>query len=348
VLFKERFTKAVQALWHKKGYLLYPLIPLSWLFILVASLRRRLYQRGVLTQTRFKIPVIIIGNLSLGGSGKTPLVIYIAQMLQRRGLRVGIISRGYKGSHQQPTLVNTQSDPVHVGDEPYMIYQHVQCPIVVGKDRVAALQYLLENNTVDVVLSDDGLQHYALARAIEIVVMPFVGVGRSEGTVVPGNTYCLPAGPLREPLSRLKTVDLIVYNAAQIPEPRLDKPAYCMQYMPDFLYHAMDLGKKQPLVFFKGLKVHAVAGLGNPSGFFTMLQAAGLDIIPHPYPDHHAYKASDILFGDSLPIILTEKDFVKCTGFVQDQHWVLPIHVCISEAFDKALWDLIQTNIQPV
>ena len=346
MLFKEGFTKAVQALWHKKGYVLYPLIPLSWLFILVASLRRRLYQRGVLTQTRFKIPVIIMGNLSLGGSGKTPLVIYIAQMLQTRGLRVGIISRGYKGSHQQPTLVNVHSDPACVGDEPYMIYQHLQCPVVVGKDRVAALQYLLENNTVDVVLSDDGLQHYALARAIEIVVMPFVGAGLSAGPLMPINTYCLPAGPLREPLSRLKTVDLIVYNAAQIAERGIDKPVYCMQTMPDWLYSAMDVGKKQPLETFKGMQVHAVAGLGNPTRFFSMLQAAGLDIIPHIYPDHHAYKAGDILFGDALPVILTEKDFVKCTHFVQNQHWVLPIHVCMSEGFDKALWDLIQAKIQ--
>lgn len=346
MLFKERFTKAVQALWHKKGYVLYPLIALSWLFILVASLRRRLYRKGVLTQTRFKIPVIIIGNLSLGGSGKTPLVIYIAQMLQTRGLRVGIISRGYKGSHRQPTLVNTQSDPARVGDEPYMIYQHLQCPVVVGKDRVAALQYLLENNTVDVVLSDDGLQHYALARAIEIVVMPFVGADLRSGPVMPINTYCLPAGPLREPLSRLKTVDLIVYNAAQIPERDTDKPVYCMQTMPHWLYNAMDVGKKQPLETFKGMQVHAVAGLGNPTRFFSMLQAAGLDIIPHIYPDHHAYQARDILFGDTLPVILTEKDFVKCTHFVQNQHWVLPIHVCMSEGFDKALWDLIQAKIQ--
>ncbi len=347
MLFKERFRKAIQAVWQQKGYMLYPLIPLSWLFILVAALRRRLYQKGVLTQTHFKIPIIVVGNLSLGGSGKTPLVIYSAKMLQTRGLRVGIISRGYKGSHQQPTLVNTQSDPALVGDEPYLIYQHLQCPLVVGKDRVAALQYLLANNTVDVVLSDDGLQHYALARSIEIVVMPFVGAGLSAGPV-PINTYCLPAGPLREPLSRLKTVDLIVYNAAQVPEPSIDKPVYCMQYIPDFLHNAMDLGKKQPLAFFKGIKVHAVTGLGNPTQFFTMLQAAGLDIIPHIYPDHYAYKASDILFEDSLPVILTEKDFVKCTHFVQNQHWVLPIHVCMSEGFDKALWDLIQTKMQPV
>ncbi len=343
---KTFFSKDLQKLWHKKGYALWLLIPLSWLFTGVAALRRRLYQKGVLTQTRFKVPVIVVGNLSLGGSGKTPLVIYIAKMLQTHGLRVGVISRGYKGSHQRPTLVDTQSDPALVGDEPYMIHQHLQCPVVVGKNRVAALQCLLENNTVDVVLSDDGLQHYALARALEIVVMPFVGAGLSAGPVMPVNTYCLPAGPLREPLSRLKTVDLIVYNAAQIPDHSLDKPVYCMQYRPDLLYNAMDLEKKQPLAFFKGMQVHAVAGLGNPTRFFSLLQAAGLEIIPHIYPDHYAYQASDILFEDSLPVILTEKDFVKCTHFVQDQHWILPIHAVLSEGFDQALWDLIQIKIK--
>ncbi|MBP6104352.1 MAG: tetraacyldisaccharide 4'-kinase [Gammaproteobacteria bacterium] len=333
---KTFFSKGLQQLWHKKGYALWLLIPLSWLFTLVAALRRRLYQRGVLTQTRFKIPVIVVGNLSLGGSGKTPLVIYIAQMLQTRGLRVGIISRGYKGSHQRPTLVKTQSDPALVGDEPYLIYQCLQCPVVVGKDRVAALQSLLENNTVDVVLSDDGLQHYALARSIEIVVMP----------AELANTYCLPAGPLREPLSRLKAVDLIVYNTPQVLQDIKDPRSYNMHYQPDLLYKAADPTQRQALETFKGMQVHAVAGLGNPTRFFSMLQAAGLAIIPHVYPDHHAYKASDILFKDSFPVILTAKDFVKCTSFVQNQHWVLPIHAVLSEGFDQALWTLIQTKRQ--
>lgn len=330
--------RALDKLWYQKKLYcaVWLLVPFSWVFEWIVRCRCFLYQHHIFPQFNAKIPLIVVGNLTVGGNGKTPLVLAITEHLQNRGFKVGIVTRGYKGQHRRPMRVDSQSDPLIVGDEPCMIAQKLSCPIVVGKNRVEALKYLLsldpkEPLALDYIISDDGLQHYALGRSLEIVVI--------DAKRQFGNGYCLPAGPLREPISRLFDVDLIVYNDRA--ESSSDD-SHRMLYQMGACYQALDKKNRQPLSAFKDQKIHAIAGLGYPEPFFQQLTAMGLEVIPHAYPDHHHYQASDLYFHDDLPIILTEKDWVKCQSFMQVTHWVLPIQAVLSSDFYQHLDRLMQ------
>ncbi|MBP9763852.1 MAG: tetraacyldisaccharide 4'-kinase [Gammaproteobacteria bacterium] len=338
-------------LWYQDRVVLWPLIPLSIVYASFVKLRRKWYGFRAFLKKSFSatkvnpvVPVIVVGNITVGGTGKTPLVIHIAEYLIEQGWQPGIISRGYKGTHRKPTAVNSKSDPKIVGDEALLFAKHLECPIVVGKNRSKALKKLLKmnsKNAIDVVISDDGLQHYALDRHIEIAV---VDAQRRFG-----NGYCLPAGPLREPESRLSAVDLIINNTGAfydvskkvIPKNE-DTNTYSMSYVPEKLYNAFQPDRQASLATFRGQTVHAIAGIGNPERFFQLLTNYGLIVIKHVFPDHHRFTHKDVYFRNEFPVIMTEKDAVKCTKFVDLRHWILPIKAEVDSQFDAKLLALLE------
>jgi len=320
----------LDALWYQNQGITWPFRSLSLLFSFIVALRRKLYHWGILKQQRFSIPVIVVGNLTVGGTGKTPLVIHLVELLKKEGFSPAIVSRGYKGSHSKPTFVYPHTDPQEVGDEAVLLATRLNCPIVVGKDRCQAVALLLQaRHNIDIVVSDDGLQHYALYRQIEIVVV--------DGERRFGNGLCLPIGPLREPIERLKSVDFVVIHGGNAKENEFD-----MQSKPELSYNAALPELQQPLTFFQGIRVHALAGIGNPKRFFDLLRNYGIDVIEHAYSDHYLYKREDIYFSDDYPVIMTEKDAVKCVSFVSRQHWVLPIKALVNSLFDVKLLALIK------
>ncbi|OGI40084.1 MAG: tetraacyldisaccharide 4'-kinase [Candidatus Muproteobacteria bacterium RBG_16_62_13] len=287
--------------WYRPGTVTWLLLPFSGLYCLLVGIRRQLYRVSILRRQHVPAPVIVVGNITVGGSGKTPLVIWLALHLRSLGYRPGVVTRGYGGrSKSWPRLVTTDTGPADVGDEPVLIARHAGCPVMADPDRVRAARALLAQHQCDLILSDDGLQHYRLARDIEIAVI--------DGERRFGNGFCLPAGPLREPISRLKRADLTVtLGAARPGEYRMD--------LTETGYRAVEGGALKPLDAFRGQSVHAVAGIGNPGRFFAHLRKLGVQPIEHPLPDHHEYREADLRFGDNLPVIMTEKDAVKCSSF---------------------------------
>lgn len=280
---------------------------------MIVLLRRKAYKLGIFNIERFDIPVIVVGNITVGGTGKTPLVIWLANFLRKAGFFPAIVSRGYKGqANSWPQQVRSDSDPIMVGDEAVLLAKRCQCPVAVGPDRVAAVKGLLKYNDCDVIIADDGLQHYALGRDIEIAVID--GVRRF------GNGYCLPAGPLREPVSRLKEVDFVIVNGGGVM--RLE---FSMALVAGHVHNIRDDTLMHHPDYFRNQPVHAVAGIGNPDRFFAHLKRLGLNIIEHPFTDHHNFVAENIQFDDDLPVLMTEKDAVKCKRFANEKHWYLSI-----------------------
>lgn len=303
--------------------------PLSWrltasLYAGIASLRRRLYASGILRTHRIAKPVVVVGNITVGGTGKTPLTIALIEALRARGIDAGVVSRGYGGTERGPLLVDPATSAAQVGDEPLLIHQRTRAPVAIGRDRVAAAQLLLRAADVDVVIADDGLQHYRLGRDVEICVV--------DGARRFGNERLLPAGPLREPLERLATVDFRVCNGG---EPHDGEIA--MRLVNDGAYRVDDALFRADIAAFAGQRVHAVAGIGNPARFFDALRAFGIEPVEHPFPDHHAYTASDLAFGDDAPVLMTEKDAVKCRAFAPAHWWALPVVAQLPDAFFDAL-----------
>jgi len=293
------------------------LLPFSALYRLIMGLRRCLYRLNILKYHRLTVPVIIVGNISVGGTGKTPAVIWLAKQLQHAGYHPGIISRGYGGQAEQyPISVTPHSDPAHVGDEPLIISRQSHCPIIVSPNRVQAGEFLLQHHDCDVIISDDGLQHYALERDIELLIV--------DGKRQFGNGYCLPTGPLREPLSRLQSVDFIVHTMSQ------NDIDYTMNLIQTQAINIVDNSLVQALEYFHHKTVHAVAGIGHPERFFEQLQQQGITVIAHPFADHHPFQISDLDFNDDLPILMTEKDAVKCQHFDNNKLWFIPIEATIN------------------
>lgn len=301
--------------------------PLAWLYGALTGLRRGLYRRGLLRRVRLPVPVVVIGNLSVGGTGKTPLTIAVAQLLLARGYRPGVVSRGYGGRQRQPLLLGEAPDPVQVGDEPCLIHAS-GVPVAVGRDRPAAARLLLEAGC-NVLIADDGLQHYALARDVEVCVID--GVRRF------GNGRLLPAGPLREPLRRLQQVDLRVCNGG------VAAGEYPMQLCGDHVVSLGD-GQRRALASFSGQRVHAVAAIGHPQRFFDSLRAAGIAVIEHAFADHHGFVASELDFGDALPLLMTDKDAVKCRPFARAHWWRVPVVAVLPSTFDDALCQRIEAS----
>lgn len=300
--------RSIDVLWQRRGPLARLLLPIGALFFLLAALRRLLYRIGVKSAVRLPVPVVVVGNITAGGVGKTPLVIWLASELARRGRRPGIVSRGHGGVGEL-IAVKTDSAPAQVGDEPLLIRQRTGLPVVVGRDRVAAGRLLLAAYPAcDVILCDDGLQHYRLARDVELAVVD--GRGLMNG-------WPQPAGPLREPASRLATVDAVVANGWHGPAD------FQMRLLGDRIV-SLDGAATRPARELMGLRIHAVAGIGDPGRFFRHLAALGLVFDAHPFPDHHAYAATDLAF-DGDAIVTTEKDAVKFGALARLPVWVLPV-----------------------
>ncbi len=311
-----------QRLWYQSSKVAPLLLPFAWLYQGVVKLHRNLYRWKLKKTTHFKVPVIVVGNLTVGGTGKTPFVAWLVQWLQARGYQPGIVSRGYGGRAKQwPQVVNANSDPQLVGDEPVMLAQQVRCPIVVAPDRVAAVKQLLTDYQCDIVVSDDGLQHHALGRQIEIVVI--------DGERRFGNGYCLPAGPLREPKQRLQQVDFIISNGAAL------AGEYAMQLVAGDFYQLTNPANKMTAKQLQGQTIHAVAAIGHPARFFKQLTKLGLNIKAHPFPDHYFFKATDLDFADNGLVVMTAKDAIKCQNIAQAQHWCLPVYAEVDPTFGE-------------
>lgn len=301
--------------------------PLAALYGGAAATRRMMYRHGWLRSERLPVPVIVVGNIVAGGAGKTPLAIALVEALQARGRKPGVVSRGYGGSATVPRLLGAQPDPAVTGDEPALIKLRTGAPVAIGARRAEAARLLLHEG-VDVVIADDGLQHYALVRDIEICVID--GVRRF------GNGRLLPAGPLREPESRLRDVDFVVCNGGGV---RKDEVA--MQLVLPDAVALTDPATRCPLAAFSGHRVHAVAGIGHPPRFFDALRAVGIDVIEHPFPDHYRYMPVDLAFSGDLPVLMTEKDAVKCRAFAKDGWWSVPVAAELPEHFFDAVAERI-------
>lgn len=325
----ETLRNLVDDIWYGRHPARLLLMPLSWLFRAAIALRRLVYQSALLNVYRAPVPVIVVGNITVGGTGKTPLVIWLARKLQDEGFKPGIVARGYRGvARHWPQQVRADSDPLSVGDEAVVLARRSGVPVAVGPQRSADIAALLEHTDVDIIVCDDGLQHYALARDIEIAVLD--GVRRY------GNGGCLPAGPLREPPARLASIDLLVTNGLAA------RGEFAMRYLATRAYRVGDVSVSAALAEFADSPVHAVAAIGNPASFFELLKRNGLRITPHVFPDHHVFTRADLAFGDQQAVIMTEKDAVKCEHFADPRLWYVPIDVELPDVFERRFKTLLQ------
>jgi tetraacyldisaccharide 4'-kinase len=307
--------------WYQKSNWLFLLWPISLITQYISTRKRKRYLSGALTTWKPEVPIIVVGNVVVGGTGKTPLVIWLAQKLLGMGYKPGIVSRGYGGrAAQYPLLVDSTTSIKDSGDEPYIIAANTLCPVVVSPNRVQAVKKLVSDTDCDVIISDDGMQHYELDRDIEIAV--FDGL---RGT---GNSLCLPAGPLREPLGRIKDVDFIVSSSKSLDDV-LIKEDYVMEYKPIEWIRISDKESFEPENWPLARAVHAVAGIGNPSKFFNLLRKLGLQPIEHSFPDHYQFNSDDLNFNDQLPIVMTEKDSVRCLELGVKNIWYLKVEADI-------------------
>jgi len=300
----QQFVERVWYQGHKAAWLL---LPLAWLYAVITALRRTLFRLKIIKQHRAAAPVIVVGNISVGGTGKTPFTLALCKLLKQQGWQPGIISRGYGANITKPLLVASDATADAVGDEPLLLAQRSGCPVVVCPDRVAAAQFLLTNTVCNIIISDDGLQHYRLARDIEIVLI--------DGTRGLGNEFLMPAGPLREGKWRLNTVDLVVANSKAVPG------ADGVMQLNAGAAVTLKAGMELP----EGSEVSLVAGIGNPQRFEHTVQAAGIAVgSKYFFPDHHHFCAED--FTDITgPVLMTDKDAVKCLSFSQDDWYRLPV-----------------------
>ncbi|MBN2646708.1 MAG: tetraacyldisaccharide 4'-kinase [Thiotrichales bacterium] len=332
--------------WQRKGLTAFFLWPFS---LLVAAIARCRLQRFTARRQpqAYRAQVIVVGNLVVGGSGKTPLILWLCQALQARGFKVGIISRGYGGAAPTwPQWVTAESDPKFVGDEPVMLAKALQVPIAVGPIRTAALALIEKNEPCDVIISDDGLQHFALQRDVELVV---VDAQRQFG-----NQWCLPAGPLREPLNRLTKVDALIINGGthlQLPQKwqRLLPPRYAMHLAPKQLRNLLYPQQTLPVEAFSTQTVQALAGIGNPARFFATLEPLVAGMQTRVFNDHHPFQLSDFdEFNSEKPLIMTAKDAVKCETFARQltakNWWALEVETEVDDQLVRLILQKLHTN----
>lgn len=315
-------------IWYGRNLWMWPLLPLSGLYCAAVMVRRGLYRSGLKKIHRLDVPVIVVGNLTVGGTGKTPLVIWLTRLLREQGHRPGLVARGYGGrAAQWPQSVSADSDPARVGDESVLLVRATGCPMRVGPDRVAAARALLAEHDCTVIISDDGLQHYALGRDIEIAVI--------DGARRFGNGHCLPAGPLREPLRRLREVDLTVANGTA------GAGEFAMQIALDQAVNLATGERRSLKDFVTRQPLHAIAGIGHPERFFAALRAAGLNVRTRVFPDHHAYRPEELSFADGA-LLMTDKDAVKCARFARPDYWSVGTRVELEGGFSARLLELLR------
>lgn len=323
--------------WYRKfSWQALLLLPFSILYAIIICLRYFLFRIRLFKTIHFNIPVIIIGNITVGGTGKTPFIIWLGMWLSEHGYRVGIVSRGYKSkAPYYPFLVDADTPVTYSGDEALLIAKRTKFPVAIAPKRVQAAKFLVEQCACNIILSDDGLQHYALGREYEFVIL--------DGTRGLGNHLLFPAGPLREPASRLAKVDAVIIN-----QPSSNSSGLSFNLIPKALIK-MNTMTSYPLAYFENKSCHAVAGIGNPSRFFESLKSLGIKLIEHRFPDHHAYQIEDLQFQDELPIIMTEKDAIKCQEFTEHKElWYLSIELEPNECLGHWLKEkLIKTGLKP-
>jgi len=302
------------------------LTPLSVVFRIAVATRRALYRGGALRAAHLSVPVVVVGNVTVGGSGKTPLTIALARALEERGWRPGIVSRGHGGASESPRAVEAGSTPDEVGDEPVLLAR-TGMPVWVGRDRPAAARALLAaHSECNVIVADDGLQHYAMARTVEVAV-----VDASRGF---GNGFMLPAGPLREPASRLDEVDAVVrlMNSPNSPASRISARQSTLSLAGDSFVRINAPAIAAAAPSFRMAGVHAIAGIGNPERFFEHLRSLGIDAFCHAFPDHHRFTPADLALPAASAVLMTEKDAVKCVAFADDRCWALPVRAVIEDS----------------
>lgn len=309
--------------WYRDSWVSRLLSPVGAIYCAVATGKRYLYRAGWRRAESFPSPVVIVGNITVGGTGKTPLTLWITRFLAERGWHPGIVTRGYGGRAQEwPQRVTPDSDPHAVGDEPVMLARRAHVPVVADPDRPRGVRELLAQGC-DVIVADDGLQHYRLHRDVEIVVL--------DGDRRLGNGRCLPAGPLRESPSRLQTVDARVLNGGTAPG------SWSMHLAPAGFRRVLNPGETAPVDDFRGRRVHALAGIGNPNRFFASLRALGIEVMEHPFPDHYRFAALDLEFVDGSDVVMTEKDAVKCRRIARPNCWYLAVDVEMDPRFGEWL-----------
>ena len=325
-------------IWYEGSPCRWLLAPLGVCYRMFAGLRRLTYRWGIRPVPVLPAPVIVVGNITVGGTGKTPLVIWLAEALRQRGFSVGIVSRGYGGrAGTWPQAVHRDSDPALVGDEPVLLARATNCPVSVGPDRVKAARALLAREQVDVLLADDGLQHHALGRIMEIVVV--------DGERGLGNGMCLPAGPLREGRGRLARASAVVVNGGDWG--RNEEAGEMFRATASACDVRQVTGSaRKPLESFRGMPVHAVAAIGHPERFFRMLATAGMQVTAHPLPDHSPIEAANLRFDDAGPVLVTEKDAVKCERIAHEDVWCVPIELSFEPEASAALMALVQRHIE--
>ncbi|SFV69312.1 Tetraacyldisaccharide 4'-kinase [hydrothermal vent metagenome] len=305
---------------QKRKLLNYLLLPLSWIYILLSFLNR-FYQSK--KQEKINVPIIIVGNITVGGTGKSPLTIAIVQFLIQKNYKVGVVSRGYGGTHQKGSLLLDKStSPIVAGDEPVMIYQQTQVPVIVNKNRVKAVKDLIKYHKVNVIISDDGLQHYALSRDIEIVVI--------DGKRRFGNGFFLPAGPLREKISRLQSVDFIVNNGSY-------ENNETTMFLTPLKFTNLKTSEVQEIDFFAFEKCYVVSGIANPKRFWETLKKLQIRLETRSFADHYKFTKDDFIEIQDMPIIMTDKDAVKCLDFATENMWSLTVKASLEDDFYKSL-----------
>ncbi|QDE39972.1 tetraacyldisaccharide 4'-kinase [Luteibacter pinisoli] len=318
---------SLQRRWYGVGHPPWWTRPLEALYARVIRRRAEDFRADPSKVVRLPVPVVVVGNITLGGTGKTPLIVALAQAMAERGFRPGIVSRGYGGSERGPYLLKDDDDPAVVGDEPALIRQG-GFPVAIGRERPEAANRLIDAGC-DLILADDGLQHHRLGRDVEICVI--------DGERRLGNGHLLPAGPLREPATRLAEVDFIVVNGGT-PQPN-EIP---MRLEGGTAVNMDDPTLSAPLSDFAGRPAHAVAGIGNPSRFFASLASHGIAVDGHPFADHHAFTRDDFLFADGCPVLMTDKDAVKCRAFARANWWRVPVRAVLPESF----WDAVAAMVR--
>lgn len=327
-MMRSELARALERSWYEQSSPNWLLRPLAALYGAAVRGRRWAFQRGWLDSQSIGVPVIVVGNITAGGTGKTPLVEWVARRLMQQGRHPGIVSRGYGSSAGRgPRQVHPDDDAAQVGDEPLLLARRIGLPVCVGIDRVAAAKALVIAGA-DCVIADDGLQHYRLARHLEIAVL--------DARRLTGNGWPLPAGPLREPLARLDSVDLVLVNGDLQPDRWLG-----FELVPDELTHLGD-GRTRPLTDLAGRRAWAVAGIGNPDRFYASLRRAGIDCVPVPVADHGQVDLAAILAREDLPVLMTEKDAVKYPASTALDAWYLPVNASLSADAEQNLDRLLR------